>query len=250
LIVFGGDFVTFRMLQSAALMCGCALLPYQLLSAPIDSFFQTNLTSDLPGVAANPDSNLVNPWGIAFSNTSPIWISDNHTGLATVYDGAGVPQGLVVTIPPPLGGTPPASPTGVISNSDMTLFAGSHFIFATEDGTISAWTGGTSATLEVDNSPSGAVYKGLAADGNLLYAANFNSGHVDVFTSGFRRRRFPAGSQTRIYRLGSRRSTSRISMVCYMSRLRSRMRISMTMLRVQAMASWMSSTRTEFCKRG
>jgi hypothetical protein len=63
--------VTFRLLQSAALMCGCALLPHQLSSAPIDSFFQSNLTSDLPGVAANMDANLVNPWGIAFSGTSP-----------------------------------------------------------------------------------------------------------------------------------------------------------------------------------
>src|SRR5450432_1464899 len=63
-------------------------------------YVQTNLTSDLPGVAAVQDPNLVNPWGMAFSPTSPVWISDNGTGKATLYNGAGVAQSLVVTIPP------------------------------------------------------------------------------------------------------------------------------------------------------
>lgn len=169
-----------------------ALSSFPLFSAAIDSFAQTNLTSDLQGVALNTDTNLSNPWGIAFSNTSPIWISDNHTGLATVYNGLGQPfpvgSPLVVNIPPPRGGSPPAAPTGVVSNGTAD-FGGSHFIFATEDGTISAWTSGSSAVLEVDNSPFGAVYKGLAlgsnASGNLVYAANFNSGAVDVFDSSF-----------------------------------------------------------------
>ena len=45
---------------------------------------QTNLVSDLPGVAQNLDPNLVNPWGIAESGGSPFWISDNGTGLSTL----------------------------------------------------------------------------------------------------------------------------------------------------------------------
>ena len=38
------------------------------------------------------------------------------------------------------------------------------FLFATEDGTIAGWNpaNGTTAVLKVDNSASGAVYKGLA----------------------------------------------------------------------------------------
>ena len=182
--------IPFRMRVSPCILrtaIGCSLiaLPSQLISDPIN-YVQTNLTSDLPGVAQNLDPNLVNPWGIAFSPTSPIWIADNHTGLSTVYNGAGKPfpvaSPLVVTIPPPTGGTPPASPTGIVFTN--TGFGGSHFIFATEDGTISAWSSGTSAALEVDNSAN-AVYKGLARVGTTLYATNFSAGTIDVFDTNF-----------------------------------------------------------------
>src|SRR5882724_340727 len=68
---------------------------------------QVNLVSDLPNVAIVQDTNLVNAWGISFSPTSPFWVSDNGTGLSTLYavtnDSSGavsvVRQGLVVTIP-------------------------------------------------------------------------------------------------------------------------------------------------------
>ena len=146
-------------------------------------YLQTNLTSDLPGVAAHQDPHLVNPWGIASLATSPFWISDNGAGVATLYNGTGtpqplVPQPLVVTVPPPLGGTPPSAPTGAVANTTPD-FGGSHFIFAAEGGTIAAWTSGTNAILQVDNSGADAVYKGLAIGNNgsnLIYAANFRSG--------------------------------------------------------------------------
>ena len=98
----------------SAVLCCLVLFSPQLFCATI-GFYQTNLTSDLPGVASHQDPNLVNPWGIAFSPTSPIWIADNHSGLATVYNGAGQPFPLAtpiqVTIPPPSGGMSPL-PTG------------------------------------------------------------------------------------------------------------------------------------------
>ena len=50
-----------------------------------DGYLQTNLVSDLPGIAQLQDTNLVNPWGISFSATSPFWISDNGSGLSTLY---------------------------------------------------------------------------------------------------------------------------------------------------------------------
>ena len=158
-------------------------------------YSQTNLVSDLPGVAAHQDPNLVNPWGISFSGTSPFWIADNGTGVATLYNGAGVPNALVATIPPPSGGTPPSAPTGTVFNSTAG-FGGSHFLFDTEDGTIAAWTSGSTAVREADNSSSGAVYKGLALDNNgqdLLYAANFHNGTIDVFTSSFAPTTVPGG---------------------------------------------------------
>src|SRR2546425_12283482 len=77
------------------------------------AYAQHNLVSDVPGLADHTDPNLLNPWGIAFSATSPFWISDNHSGLSTLYNGSGAPLSLVVTIPPPSGGTPPGAPTGI-----------------------------------------------------------------------------------------------------------------------------------------
>jgi uncharacterized protein (TIGR03118 family) len=174
----------FRLLLLPAAAC--------LLLAPLPSqaqYNQLNLVSDQAGVALTTDPNLVNAWGLSAPAGGPWWVSDNQTGLATLYNGSGVRQGLVVTVPPPAGVIGTAAPTGQVFNGVATDFAGSHFIFATEDGTISAWTSGTSAALKVDNSASGAVYKGLALanDGtsNHIYATNFNSGHIDVFNNSF-----------------------------------------------------------------
>src|SRR5271165_4641515 len=150
---------------------------------PGNSFAQHNLVSDLPGMAYFTDPDLVNPWGVSFAPTSPFWVSDNGTGLSTLYNGAGVKQGLVVTIPPPGG----AAPTGQVFNSTPD-FGGAHFIFATEGGTIAAWSGGTSAVQTVPNT-TGAVYKGIAlannGSANYVYATDFHNGTVDVFDKGF-----------------------------------------------------------------
>ena len=160
-------------------------------------YIQQNLVSDIPGLAPVTDPNLVNPWGLSDSGASPWWVSDNGSGLATIYNGnTGAITALVVTIPTPAGGTPPSAPDGQVFNSTASSFVinggtKATFIFATEDGTISAWNGaqGTNAFREVDNSGSGAVYKGLALGSvgrnNFLYAANFNSGNIDVFNGSF-----------------------------------------------------------------
>src|SRR5258708_2257224 len=164
-------------------------------------YLRHNLVSDLPGHAERLDPNLVNPWGITAGPGGPFWIADNHTGVSTLYEsnGRSFPERnpLVVIIPPPNGGTAPAAPTGIVFNGSMTSFVihsgkPGVFIFATEDGTISGWNPNidpTHAVLKVDNSGSGAVYKGLAignnGSGDLLYATNFHSGKVDVFDSSF-----------------------------------------------------------------
>jgi uncharacterized protein (TIGR03118 family) len=157
------------------------------------SYVQSNLVSNLPGLAAVMDTNLVNPWGISFSATSPFWIADNGSGLSTVYNSAGAIQSLVVTIPPPAGQPGPAAPSGTIANS-VAGFLGSgaataHFLFSTEDGTISAWSGGSAAVLKVDYSGSNAVFKGLAAGNsggnNYIYATDFHNDQVDVFDTNY-----------------------------------------------------------------
>lgn len=158
-------------------------------------YSETSLISDGFVPAQNMDANLKNPWQISFGPTSPFWVADNNAGVSTLYNTSGALL-KTVTIPPPAGspaGTL-AAPTGNIFNSttDFDLSPGkpATFIFSTEDGTISAWAGGSAANLKVDNSASGAVYKGLAMDNNgtanMLYATNFRSGNVDVFDASFK----------------------------------------------------------------
>ena len=152
-------------------------------------FRQINLVSDQAGVALTTDASLVNPWGISSSPGGPFWVSDNGTGVSTLYTGAGTKLGLTVTVPAPPAGTPPSSPTGQVFNGVGTEFGGARFIFSTEDGTVSAWNAGTNAVLKVDNSGTSAVYKGLALASNgtvnRLYASNFRSGSIDVFNTSF-----------------------------------------------------------------
>jgi uncharacterized protein (TIGR03118 family) len=167
------------------------------------TYRQTNLVSNIPGVAATTDPNLVNSWGIARSATSPWWVNDNGTGVSTLYNGLGQPfpvaTPLVVTVPLPSapGSATSSTPTGIVFNnfSGFNVSPGvpAKFIFVTEDGTISAWNSGTTATLKVDNptfaAGTGPVFKGaaLATNGtsNFLYVANFRRGTVDVFDSNF-----------------------------------------------------------------
>ena len=161
------------------------------LSSPAWAFYQqTNLVSDLSGVAAHQDPNLKNPWGVSYAPSGPIWVSDNMTGVSTIYGADGTSFPLGVTVPPPAGAQPPSAPTGQVYNATGG-FGASLFMFASENGTISGWNAasGTDAALEVDNSAAGAVYKGLAiattGSATDLYATNFNAGKIDVFNSTF-----------------------------------------------------------------
>jgi uncharacterized protein (TIGR03118 family) len=162
---------------------------------------QTNLVSDLPGMAAATDPNLVNAWGISRSSTSPWWVSDNGTGLATLYTGAGATVPLVVTIPPSsVNKGQSGTPTGQVFNGtqsfDLAPGFPAVFIFVTEDGTLSGWNPKvmpTSAVIEVDTKGT-SVFKGLAiatlndpivGPTYFLYGADFRKGQVVVWDSSF-----------------------------------------------------------------
>jgi len=178
------------------LVCASAL-PLSSALAQTNSYKQTNLVSDTSGMASNTDPKLLNPWGIAFIPGNPFWISDNNSGFTTLYDQTGALNGSF-TVAPPHGSSNPATPTGIVAPPNGAVFSvggqTATFIFDTEDGTISGWTGGASTILTVDNSavPSaalGAVYKGLAlvtnSSGSFLLATNFRSGKVEVYDTGF-----------------------------------------------------------------
>src|SRR5262249_53697067 len=139
-------------------------------SALADTYSWTNFQSDIAGVAQHTDSNLVNPWGMAPSATGTIWVSDNGTGVSTLYnqDGTAVPR--VVRIPRGVSNTHGANPTGTVFNNTGFFQVGRNgtsayalFIFVSEDGSISGWNSTldqTRARKAVDNGNRGAVYKG------------------------------------------------------------------------------------------
>ena len=171
-----------------------------------NAYIQHNLISDVPGLADATDPNLVNPWGMSFSGTSPYWVSNHGKGNTTVYTNSSTTTGVtisttVVTIPPAAGGTSPSTPTGQVQNSTTGFLLANgtkaSFIFATEDGTVSAWNGGTTATVMIDNSAAGGVYKGMAIAINgtapMLYLANFSNGTVDVLDTNFKPATVPGG---------------------------------------------------------
>ena len=186
-----------------------ALLAFSLfllmVSAPAKAQYRlTNLVSNqIDEHATNTDPLLVNAWGLARSPGSPWWVSDNLSGWATIYNGTGTPQGLRVLIPTagngptsPTGLNGPGTPTGIVFNGSQTDFQvqGNRavFIFATLDGTISAWVPGVNAnlaTIAFDNSANKAVYTGLAitsnSSGNFLYAVDNANNHIDMFNGTF-----------------------------------------------------------------
>jgi uncharacterized protein (TIGR03118 family) len=159
---------------------------------------QINLVADQPGVARFTDPNLVNPWGLVIEHDK-LRVANNHSGLSTLYFENGAPAHRTITIPPPKGAEGPSAPTGMVDNhsDDFVIHRGRHhapaeLIFVTEDGTISGWSpfvDRDEAILEVDNSASGAIYKGvaLARHGHetFLYATNFVQNKVEIYDEHF-----------------------------------------------------------------
>ena len=173
-----------RSIAMAASVLVLSLSP-ALLSA--DTFVQTDLVSNVTGLASTSDPNLVNPWGMAFSATSTFWTSNQGSGTSTLFDGAGNITALVVSVP---GGPPPTGPTGVVFNgtTSFALPGGGTptFIFDTLNGTIAARSSGSTAVTVVTTP--GAVYTGLAlassGGSNYLYAAD-STGQIRIFNSSY-----------------------------------------------------------------
>jgi len=176
--------------MTALALVGMALL--FVSSAALAQYKLTNLVSNQVGQAAHTDPLLVNAWGLARGAGSPFWISDNQTGWSTLYNGNGVKQGLEVVIPS-ASGQGPGSPTGIVFNgsSDFQVQGwNAFFLFATLDGTVSAWSPQANfnqAIIMVTNSS--AVYTGLAvtanATGNMLFAADNANNKVDMYDGNF-----------------------------------------------------------------
>ncbi len=186
---------------------GLLSLATSLCAQQTQHYKQTNLVSDQPGVAAMTDPNLVNAWGISRSSTSPWWVSDNGTGVSTLYNistNSIVP--LVVTIPTgDSNKSATGTPTGQVFNGttdfQLTPNNPAAFIFVTEDGTVSGWNPKVNATTAVIkvNTHSASVFKGMAlaalttrfgGTANYLYVADFRKGRVNVYDANFNKVRF------------------------------------------------------------
>jgi uncharacterized protein (TIGR03118 family) len=188
-----------------------AVLP---ASAVAQHYTQENLVSDIAqpdnadGTKVTIDPNLKNAWGVSRGAASPWWVNSEGTGTSTLYNGAGAVTPLVVTIPNAAGAKGPSGPTGMIFNgsSDFLLAAGNPaaFIFATKNGTISAWgppftpvtpnsagVGQSLAVTKVDESKNGAVFLGLTwvemEGDHFLLAANFSQNRIEVFDKNYKR---------------------------------------------------------------
>jgi hypothetical protein len=172
-------------------------------------YTRINLVSDTAGAARVTDPQLINPWGMSRSPSSPWWVSDQRTGFSTVYNGAGDKQSLVVAIPQADANnknTPTGTPTGAIFNSnqaDFLLAPGKPavFLFSAIEGTIAGWNPNVAVArgaappstqaVTVVKTTDGSSYTGLTSaliDGKpYLYAANFAKARVDVYDSTFHR---------------------------------------------------------------
>jgi uncharacterized protein (TIGR03118 family) len=188
-------------MSSSTFSTVAVLEPRRLLAATpaAPKFTQTDLVSNGVLPAQHTDANLVNGWGLAFTKQGVVWVGNNGTGTSTVYDVAGNVAGPVVAIPPAANSTENAPVTGVVFNAAAKGFnvtangqtLPSQYVFVSESGTISGWTPeiGNTAVNVVDNSASGAAYKGAAIAGKgkktQLLVANFQAGTVEVYDQSF-----------------------------------------------------------------
>src|SRR6185295_9888954 len=171
---------------------------------PGSAYRQTNLLSDIPGLAPVLDPLLVNPWGISLTGSSPFWVANNKTSTTQLIRGD-VPSGSPVTLnaSPQTVTIPGGLPTGTVANPVATEFVlpgacaaapcGANFLFASITGNIVGWDPNApaagSTTGVIASSHPGHVYTGLAyannGGGNFIYAADFANGTIDVFNSSF-----------------------------------------------------------------
>ena len=164
--------------------------------ANADGFSQTNLVSNIPGLATVTDPKLINPWGVSFLPGSPIWVSNQGTNTSNLYPVVGStgvsPTVFTVSIPPTGG----PGPTGQVANGGMGFDVGgvggnglpANFIFANLHGSISALNNSPHTEAITQTTTASASNTGLAINqgSTMLYAANdAGSGSIDVFKSDF-----------------------------------------------------------------
>ena len=234
-----------RGVLALGILLAALVVTVPLQAAEGNSYTVTPLVSDVPGAAPVLDPNLQNAWGLAASSTSPWWVADNGTSLSTLYNGAGTPQALVVTV-----GTD-SGPTGRRLQRRHRLHGHERDAVRRREVHLRR-RGRRPARLETRPSTGrtlssaareipGAIFKGLAIADNKLYAADFHNNEVAVFDSSVAAS--STGSPTRACPTATRRSGSRRSAGTIFVTFAKQDADAKTRSPARAAASWTSSTR-------
>jgi len=163
------------------------------------TFTVVPMIADKEGKAPVVDPLLKNPWGISQFPGGNLWVSDNRTGVSTIYDPvSGAKNDLVVKVP---GGEPTgqvAVPSGhgfVVSKNGTS--GESVFIFATNQGTVQGWNPNVDLANAIVGYSSGrshggddgSFFTGIAFDpvSNHLFVADFSNNAVVVLDNTFKK---------------------------------------------------------------
>jgi uncharacterized protein (TIGR03118 family) len=184
-----------RSISGILILAGAAIFTSCSSSTPpvaATGFVVTPLTADTTGYGTTTiDTNLKNPWGVTFAPGGPIIIANNHSGTTTFYDTTGK---LENTIAVPGVASAAGAPSGVAYNADQSSFiisgnGPSEYVYVGEDGILSGWSSASGKVAIAKQVGATANYKGDAlgtsTSGLTLYAANFNTGKVDLYNSNF-----------------------------------------------------------------
>jgi len=188
-------------LRRSAFTVSLAVALMFVSSAALAQYQLTRLDSNQVGHAQKTDPLIVNAWGLVHGPGTPWWVSDNGSGWSTLYKNDGTEVQALKVLIPTGGANGPGTPTGIVFNGsqDFTIQgtaatpAAPPFLFATLDGTISAWSPAVNfnaaLVAPLKNAPAGASYTGLAitskATGNFLFAADMANGQVDIYDASF-----------------------------------------------------------------
>jgi uncharacterized protein (TIGR03118 family) len=177
---------------AALVLAGIAIgATLALGGGPRNAYVVHHLVADELSRAPRLDRRLVNAWGLAASPTGPWWTSNEASSTSTLYAGDGRKQLLTVSVE---GG-----PTGLVYYGGSSFPASANgtsgparFIYACEDGMLRAWTPtvpvgwSTTAVVVADEAAQAAVFRGVAIDGDRVYATDFHNARVDVFDTHWR----------------------------------------------------------------
>ena len=163
-----------------------------LASHHLQSYERINLVADTPGVAAQTDPRMINPWGLVFDSRGNLVVANNSSDLATSYKPDGTILDLLINVN--------GSPSGLERNDSRDSFligTGAHihsarYLFSLESGMILAFNKDVdpeNAITVVDRSAFNSVYKGIAlaevSGQQFLYATDFHNAQIDMFDSQF-----------------------------------------------------------------